>query len=84
MVARVKNAANAWLDEPEGVDVLVSVPHTIGQLIEEQVAVGDVGSCSSSPTRTGRFFEATLPEDSLVAGKLARVVTGRPCASLPS
>ena len=43
VVARVKNALNAWLYEPDmGVDVLVSAPHTIAQLIEEQVAVGDV------------------------------------------
>ena len=43
VVGRVKNASNAWLYEPDmGVDVLVSAPHTIAQLIEEQVAVGDV------------------------------------------
>ena len=43
VVARVKNALNAWLYEPDmGVDVLVSAPHTIAQLIEEQVTVGDV------------------------------------------
>ena len=38
VVGRVKNALNAWLYEPDmGVDVLVSAPHTIAQLIEEQV-----------------------------------------------
>ena len=43
VVARVKNALNTWLYEPDiGVDVVVSAPHTIAQLIEEQVAVGDV------------------------------------------
>jgi trk system potassium uptake protein TrkA len=42
VVARVKNALNTWLYEPDiGVDVVVSAPHTIAELIERQVVLGE-------------------------------------------
>jgi trk/ktr system potassium uptake protein len=69
VVARVKNAANAWLYEPDlGVDVLVSAPHTIAQLIEEQVAVGDVVQLLELGGGSAALLEATLPAGSPVAG----------------
>ena len=65
VVARVKNALNAWLYEPDmGVDVLVSAPHTIAQLIEEQVAVGDVVQLLELAHGQAALLEATLPEHS--------------------
>jgi len=74
-VGRVKNAGNAWLYEPDmGVDVLVSAPHTIAQLIEEQVAVGDVVQLLELAEGKAALLEVTLPVDSPVAGLPARVV----------
>jgi trk/ktr system potassium uptake protein len=65
VVARVKNAANAWLYEPDmGVDTLVSAPHTIAQLIEEQVAVGDVVQLLELGRGEVALLEVTLPDDS--------------------
>jgi trk/ktr system potassium uptake protein len=70
VVGRVKNAANAWLYEPDmGVDVLVSAPHTIARLIEEQVAVGDVVQLLELAHGRAAVVEATLPDDSPVAGR---------------
>jgi trk system potassium uptake protein TrkA len=72
VVARVKNAANAWLYEPDmGVDTLVSAPHTIAQLIEEQVAVGDVVQLLELGRGEAALLEVTLPEDSPAVGCLA-------------
>jgi trk system potassium uptake protein TrkA len=70
VVARVKNAINAWLYEPDmGVDVLVSAPHTIAQLIEEQVTVGDVVELLELARGRAALLEATLPQDSPVIGE---------------
>jgi trk system potassium uptake protein len=79
VVARVKNALNAWLYEPDmGVDVLVSAPHTIAQLIEEQVTVGDVVQLIELAQGRAALLEVTLPEDSPVVGRLAREVPWPP------
>lgn len=79
VVARVKNAMNAWLYEPDmGVDVLVSAPHTIAQLIEEEVAVGDVVQLLELAGGRAALVEATLPEQSLVVGSLVRDVAWPP------
>ena len=79
VVARVKNALNAWLYEPDmGVDVLVSAPHTIAQLIEEQVAVGDVVQLLELAHGRAALVEATLPADSPVIGRLAGEVAWPP------
>ena len=70
VVGRVKNAANAWLYQPEmGVDVQVSAPHTIAQLIEEQVVVGDVVQLLELAEGQAALLEVTLPQDSPVAGR---------------
>lgn len=75
VVARVKNAANAWLYEPDmGVDTLVSAPHTIAQLIEEQVAVGDVVQLLELGRGEAALLEVTLPEDSPAVGQLVREI----------
>jgi trk system potassium uptake protein TrkA len=83
VVARVKNALNAWLYEPDmGVDVLVSAPHTIAQLIEEQVTVGDVVQLLDLAGGRAALLEATLPADSPVVGQLAGEVAWPPdCAA---
>jgi trk system potassium uptake protein TrkA len=74
-VGRVKNARNAWLYEPDmGVDVLISAPHTIAQLIEEQVAVGDVVQLLELAEGQAALLEVTLPTDSPVAGLRVRDV----------
>jgi len=79
VVARVKNAMNAWLYEPDmGVDVLVSAPHTIAQLIEEQVAVGDVVQLLELAGGRAALLEATLPDQSPVVGSLVRDVAWPP------
>jgi trk system potassium uptake protein TrkA len=82
VVARVKNALNAWLYEPDmGVDVLVSAPHTIAQLIEEQVTVGDVVQLIELVRGRAALLEVTLPEHSPVVGRLAGEVAWPPdCA----
>jgi trk system potassium uptake protein TrkA len=75
VVARVKNAANAWLYEPDlGVDILVSAPHTIARLIEEQVAAGDVVQLLALAEGHAALLETTLPTDSPIAGKRVREV----------
>lgn len=75
VVARVKNASNAWLYEPDmGVDTLVSAPHTIAQLIEEQVAVGDVVQLLELGRGEAALLEVTLPENSPAVGRLVREV----------
>jgi trk system potassium uptake protein TrkA len=79
VVARVKNAMNAWLYEPDmGVDVLVSAPHTIAQLIEEQVAVGDVVQLLELAEGQAALMEATLPGDSPIVGMPAGEVAWPP------
>ena len=79
VVARVKNALNAWLYEPDmGVDVLVSAPHTIAQLIEEQVTVGDVVQLLDLAHGQAALIEATLPEDSPVVGRAADEIAWPP------
>src|SRR5512144_626776 len=79
VVARVKNALNAWLYEPDmGVDVLVSAPHTIAQLIEEQVTVGDVVQLLELARGQAALIEATLPEDSPVVGRAASDIAWPP------
>jgi trk system potassium uptake protein TrkA len=70
VVARVKNALNTWLYEPDiGVDVVVSAPHTIAQLIEEQVVVGDVVQLLRLPEGQGAIVETTMPEHSQLLGR---------------
>jgi trk/ktr system potassium uptake protein len=70
VVARVKNALNAWLYEPDiGVDVVVSAPHTIAQLIEEQVLVGDVVQLLRLPEGQGAIVEATVLDRSHLLGQ---------------
>jgi trk system potassium uptake protein TrkA len=79
VVGRVKNASNAWLYEPDmGVDVLVSAPHTIAQLIEEQVAVGDLVELLQLADGRAALLEATLPEQSPVVGSMASEVAWPP------
>jgi len=70
VVARVKNALNSWLYEPDiGVDVVVSAPHTIAQLIEEQVVVGDVIQLLRLPEGRSAIVETTLPDGSRLVGR---------------
>ena len=83
VVARVKNALNAWLYEPDmGVDVLVSAPHTIAQLIEEQVTVGDVVQLLELAHGQAALIEATLPADSPVVGRpVSEIAWPRDCVA---
>jgi hypothetical protein len=61
-----------------GVDVLVSAPHTIAQLIEEQVTVGDVVQLLELAHGRAALIEATLPGDSPVVGRLAGEIAWPP------
>ena len=83
VVARVKNALNTWLYQPDiGIDLVVSAPHTIAQLIEEQVAQGDVIQLLTLAEGQAALLEATLPNDSPVAGKRIGEVAWPPeCAA---
>lgn len=70
VVARVKNALNTWLYQPDiGVDLVVSAPHTIAQLIEEQVAAGDVIQLLELAEGRAAIVETTVPADSPLAGR---------------
>lgn len=69
VVGCVKNALNAWLYEPDiGVDVVVSAPHTIAQLIEEEVVSGSVVQLLQLPHGQATILEAMVPAGSPVAG----------------
>jgi len=79
VVARVKNALNTWLYEPDiGVDLVVSAPHTLAQLIEEQVAVGDVVQLIRLSEGQGTIVEAVVPEDSQLAGRSVAEISWPP------
>jgi trk system potassium uptake protein TrkA len=79
VVARVKNALNTWLYEPDiGVDVVVSAPHTIAQLIEEQVVVGDVVQLLRLPEGQGAIVETTVPEHSQLVGQTIAAISWPP------
>lgn len=82
VVARVKNAHNAWLYQPDlGVDLLVSAPHTIAQLIEQQVAAGDVVQLLDLAHGQAALLEATVPADSPFLGRPVREIAWPPdCA----
>lgn len=65
VVARVKNALNTWLYEPDiGIDLVVSVPHTIAQLIEEEVVIGDIVQLLKLPDGQSAIVETTIPDNS--------------------
>jgi trk system potassium uptake protein TrkA len=79
VVARVKNALNTWLYEPDiGVDLVVSAPDTIAQLIEEEVAVGDVVQLLTLPEGREAIVEITIPASSPVAGESIGAVVWPP------
>lgn len=71
VVARVKNALNTWLYEPDiGVDHVVSAPFAIAQLIEEEVIVGSVVQLVKLPGGKSSIVETVVPDGSPVAGKV--------------
>lgn len=79
VVARVKNALNTWLYDPDiGVDVVVSAPHTLAQLIEEQVVVGDVVQLIRLSEGQGTIVEAAVPEDSQLDGRSVAEISWPP------
>jgi trk system potassium uptake protein TrkA len=84
VVARVKNALNTWLYEPDiGIDVVVSAPHTIAQLIEEQVIVGDVVQLLRLPEGQGAIVETTLPPHSqLIDRSIAEISWPEGCVTV--
>jgi Trk K+ transport system NAD-binding subunit len=60
---------NAWLYRPDiGVDVVVSSPDTIAQLIEEELVVGDIVQLARLHGGPGVIVETTIPGDSQPAG----------------
>ena len=70
VVARVRNTFNTWLyDRDIGVDVVVSAPHTIAQLIEEEVIIGDVVQLLRLPEGQAAIVETTVPEHSQLVGR---------------
>lgn len=84
VVARVKNALNTWLYEPDiGVDLVVSAPHRIAQLIEEEVILGDVVELLRLPEGQGAIVETTVPEDSQLVGRSVADISWPPgCVAL--
>lgn len=76
VVGRVQNALNTWLYEPDiGVDVAISAPTTIAQLIEEEVVVGDVVELFRLHQADAALVEVTIPAGSAVAGQSIADVT---------
>ncbi|HYL36489.1 MAG TPA: TrkA family potassium uptake protein [Bryobacteraceae bacterium] len=79
VVGRIKNAANAWLYGADlGVDIGVSAPHIISQLIEERVTLGDVVRLLKLEQGRIVLVEATLPPESPAAGKTVGDVSWPP------
>jgi trk system potassium uptake protein TrkA len=75
VVARVKNALNTWLYEPDiGVDHVVSAPVAIAQLIEEEVIIGSVVQLLRLPGGQSSILETRVPGGSPVVGKLIEVI----------
>jgi trk/ktr system potassium uptake protein len=70
VVARVNDATHAWLyDADLGVDVRVSTPHTIAQLIEERVSAADVVQLVELARGEAAIVEGLIPADSPVQGR---------------
>jgi trk system potassium uptake protein TrkA len=84
VVGRVKNAHNTWLYEPDiGVDFVVSAPHTIAQLIEEEVVVGDVVQLLKLQEGQGAIVETTIPPDSPLVDRATAEIGWPPgCAAV--
>jgi trk system potassium uptake protein len=70
VIARVNNPKNEWLfTENWGVDISVSTPHLVTALVEEAVSVGRLVRLLTFEGGNTRLVEATLAENSPVAGK---------------
>ncbi|MDQ3878766.1 MAG: TrkA family potassium uptake protein [Actinomycetota bacterium] len=70
VVARVNHPANEWLfKETWGVDISVSMPHTLTSLVEEAVSVGDIVHLMTLERGRASLVEITLAEGSSAIGK---------------
>lgn len=70
VVARVNHPANEWLfKETWGVDISVSMPHTLTSLVEEAVSVGDIVHLMTLERGRASLVEITLAEGSTAIGK---------------
>jgi len=70
VVARVNNPENEWMfTEMWGVDVSVSTPHLLTNMVEEAVSVGSFVRLLSFEGGKARLAEVTLAEGSPAIGK---------------
>jgi trk system potassium uptake protein TrkA len=70
VVARVNHPSNEWLfKETWGVDIAVSMPHTLTSLVEEAVSVGDIVHLMTLERGRASLVEITLAEGSTAIGK---------------
>lgn len=70
VVARVNHPSNEWLfKETWGVDISVSMPHTLTSLVEEAVSVGDIVHLMTLERGRVSLVEITLAEGSTAIGK---------------
>lgn len=76
VVGRVKNALNTWLYEPDvGVDIAISAPTTIAQLIEEGAVFGDVVEVFKLNQARAAIVEVSISARSGVTGRRIADVT---------
>ncbi|GAB3280807.1 potassium channel family protein [Parasphingorhabdus pacifica] len=73
VVARVNDPNSEWLfTEAWGVDVAVSTPRMLAAMVEEAVNVGDLVRLMTLRQGEANLVEATLPENTPLAGRRVR------------
>jgi trk system potassium uptake protein TrkA len=75
VVARVNDPRNEWLfTDAWGVDVAVSTPRIMAAMVEEAVSIGGLVQLLTLRQGQANLVEVTLPEDTPLAGKRARML----------
>ena len=70
VLARINNPHNSWLfDRSWGVDVAVSAPAIISQIVAEEVTLGDLVSLLKVAKGKFELVEMAIPEDSPAVGR---------------
>jgi trk system potassium uptake protein TrkA len=73
VVARVNNPRNHWLFSKRwGVDVAISSPHIIHQLLEEELSLGDIVTLMKLKEGKVSLVELTIADGSTVDGKMIK------------
>lgn len=73
VIARVNNPKNQWLFTKKwGIDVAISSPHIILQLLEEELSLGDIVTLMKLKEGKVSLVELTIAENSQADGKKVR------------